>query len=77
MKIDVTFLSFYLGNIPKGLSKSDSYLLKIFMAVSKKNYYQMLASEEFPHHQPLHKLGKLCTLNGENDFYSQTSESQR
>ena len=36
LRFDLSFTSMYLGHIPKDLSKSDSYLLKIFLVASKK-----------------------------------------
>lgn len=35
-EIAFTCVSFYLGNFDPGLSKADRYLLRIFMAASKK-----------------------------------------
>lgn len=34
--VPFTFISLYLGHLPDGLSKSDTYLLKILLASSKK-----------------------------------------
>lgn len=46
--INFTCVSFYLGNIDQKLSKSDKYLLKIFMTASKKAITKRWLSKEPP-----------------------------
>lgn len=70
-----TFL--YLGKIPEGLSKMDTYLLNIFMVAGKKSNYQMLAPEESSHYETLYKHYEFYPWYGEDDLYAAASKGER
>lgn len=48
LQLEETFIVFYLGNIPTGLTKRDRYLLQILQAASKKAITRKWLNEEPP-----------------------------
>lgn len=50
LRFDFSFTLMYLGNMYEGLSRRDSYLLKIYLAASEKDRYKILAEEPSYHH---------------------------
>lgn len=64
--LSFSFAFLYLGRIPEGHDKRDTYLLKVIIAASKKSFHQILASEASYKKKILYFSTSLLFYVGEN-----------